>query len=274
MEGIITFSGKNEQLFTRLPIEILNPKLTIIVPETHNAILTKDGQMLQTLSSGKYKLSQFVDVKTEADSKLEVLFMSKTAKLKLLWGTATKFMLYDPKLEDNYKIGMSGDFDVQIGDPRKCYLYLVGADSDLTSATLQERLVSHVVSVLENVVAEYVNANNVVFNQITLYKEKLSEKILIKLNQKLMNEYGIAVFSFNIANIIIDENDLVRLSTANKSSKTEDGQVCSDCGCLLKNGAKFCYNCGKKLSGGKLCPDCSTENVDNARFCVNCGHKF
>ena len=129
-QNVITFTGKNEQLFSRHIIDELNPRLTLIVPETHNAILIKDGQMLQTLSSGRYLISQFVDLKLEKESAVEVLFMSKTAKLKLLWGTASKFLMYDATVEDNYKVGMSGDFDVQIGDPRKCYLYLVGADSD------------------------------------------------------------------------------------------------------------------------------------------------
>ena len=75
-QNVITFTGKNEQLFSKHQIEELTPKLTLIVPETHNAILIKDGQMLQTLSSGKYLISKFVDIKTEADSALAVLFMN------------------------------------------------------------------------------------------------------------------------------------------------------------------------------------------------------
>ena len=148
-QNVITFSGDNKQLFNRYKIENLSSRLTLLVPETHNAILIKDGQMLQTLSSGKYLVSKFVDVKNEVDSNLEVLFMSKTAKLNLLWGTAQKFLMYDANLQENYRVGMSGDYDVQIGDPRKCYLYLIGADNDLTTDDLQDRLQTTVVSVVE-----------------------------------------------------------------------------------------------------------------------------
>ncbi|MCQ2565103.1 MAG: hypothetical protein MJ152_04550, partial [Clostridia bacterium] len=95
-QNVVTFSGNNEQLFSKYPIDNESlAKLVVLVPETHNAILIKDGQMLQTLSSGKYLISKFVDLKTELDSTLEVLFMSKTAKLNLLWGTAQKFLMYD-----------------------------------------------------------------------------------------------------------------------------------------------------------------------------------
>ncbi len=233
MENIITFNGQNVQLFSRLAVQNFTAKTALIVPETHNAILVKDGQMLQTLSSGKYLISQFVDIKTEAGSNLEVLFMSKTAKLKLMWGTANKFIMYDATLEENYKLGMSGDFDVQIGDPRKCYLYLVGADSDLTSSELQERLMSTVIAVLENVVMEYVEQKKVLFNQISVCKREISSQVQKQLNQKLMSDYGIAVFSFNIANIIIDDEDLDRLNKQYKQLKTTDKFVCRDCGAVL-----------------------------------------
>jgi len=275
-QNVITFSGDNKQLFNRIKIDGLSAKLNLLVPETHNAILIKDGQMLQTLSSGKYLVSKFVDIKTEMDSNLEVLFMSKTAKLNLLWGTAQKFLMYDAKLQENYKVGMSGDYDVQIGDPRKCYLYLIGADNDLTTSDLQDRLQTTVVSVVENVVVEYVSAQEILFNQVTVKKREISAKVLTKLNQKLMGEYGIAVYSFNIANIIIDDNDYEKLSGNFKSgAKSEKKSVfCPECGQELSADAKFCNNCGRKISGTKVCPECKTENNASAKFCQNCGTRI
>lgn len=276
-QNIITFSGDNKRLFNRIKIEQLATKPILLVPETHNAILIKDGQMLQTLSSGKYLVSKFVDIKTELDSNLEVLFMSKTAKLNLLWGTAQKFLMYDALLEENYKVGMSGDYDVQIGDPRKCYLYLIGADDDLTTTALQERLQTTVVSVVENVVVEYVSANKILFNQVTVKKREISAKVLDKLNQKLMGEYGIAVYSFNIANIIIDETDYEKLSKAIKASGQEEKvgeSFCPDCGEELLPNSKFCANCGRKIGENKVCSECGFENLENAKFCSNCGKKF
>ena len=276
-QQILTFTGNNDQLFCRNKIENpISPKLTLLVPETHNAILIKDGQMLQTLSSGKYLINKFVDLKTETDAHLEVLFMSKTAKLKLLWGTAQKFLVYEPKLDENYKVGMSGDFDVQIGDPRKCYLYLVGANENLTSEELQSRLTITVVSVLENEVAEFIEQNKSAYNQISVKKREMSAKVLSKVHQKLMSDYGIAVYSFNIANIIIDEEDEKKLLATKRgtSAPQEEKLVCSACGNELKPSAKFCDNCGKKVGGSPVCPNCQTQNDENAKFCENCGTRL
>lgn len=264
-QSIITFSGDNTKLFTRVLAD--NIMQTLIVPETHNAILIKDGQMLQTLSSGKYVLSDFFDGKTESDCAIEVLFMSKTAKLKLLWGTPQKLLMFDENSGENYRAGFSGDFEVQIGEPRKCYLYLVGASQDLTVDGLQDRLQSNVVSVMETVVVDYVREKKIPYTQIAVNKQEMSQKILNALNHKLMSEYGIAVFSFNIANIIIDEEDMKRL----RAQKL----VCSNCGAQLSPSSKFCSKCGKQVGGGvKICPVCSTKNDENAKFCASCGNKL
>ena len=88
---LIKFNGTNEKLFSRYVVEGVTPKTTLIVPETHNALVILNGEMLQTLSKGRYKLSQIVDIGKGEESSLEIIFVSKTAKLKLLWGTANVF---------------------------------------------------------------------------------------------------------------------------------------------------------------------------------------
>lgn len=267
-QNIVTFQGENKNLLTRKLIDQVTDKLSIIVPETHNAILVKDGQMLQTLSSGKYLATEFVSV----GESLEVLFMSKTAKLKLMWGTASKILSYDKVLEENYRFGVSGFYEVQIGDPRKCYLYLVGASQDLTADGLQERLMSNVVAVVEESMIEYITKNNIMFNQILLLKNEISQQVLKKLSQKLMREYGISVFSFNIANIIINDEDFARLNAKLKEQKQI--LVCSNCGTHLHLESKFCFNCGKSVGEEKVCKICQTANGENAKFCINCGSKL
>lgn len=269
MENIIKFVGDNQKLFSRVTIESLNAKLTLLVPETHNAILIKDGQMLQTLSSGKYLVCNFVDLKTETDCALEVLFMSKTAKLKMLWGTPQKILMFDEKSGQNYHAGFSGDFEVQVGDPRKCYLYLVGAAEALTADALQERLQSNVVAVMETVLVAYVQENKVPFNQIALHKKQVSQKILNALSRKLQSEYGIAVFSFNIANIIIDSEEIKKLEARNQSTT-----VCKGCGAALNETDKFCSKCGKKVEEETVCANCQTQNAPGAQFCTNCGQRL
>ena len=53
---------------------------------------------------------------------------------------------------------------------------------------------------------------------------------------------------------------------------TQSGNIiCPNCGQETAPG-KFCLHCGQKLS--KTCPDCGTEVEVNGRFCPECVHKF
>ncbi len=49
---------------------------------------------------------------------------------------------------------------------------------------------------------------------------------------------------------------------------------CPQCGTANPADAKFCNNCGAKLSGTIKCPTCGTENPPGAKFCSNDGTKL
>lgn len=62
--------------------------------------------------------------------------------------------------------------------------------------------------------------------------------------------------------------------------KTEalEGNTCSECGNLLEENALFCNNCGHRVSGedsetevSNRCPNCNSPLKDGALFCGECG---
>ena len=60
------------------------------------------------------------------------------------------------------------------------------------------------------------------------------------------------------------------LSTENK--KKTKTVVCDECGSPIKQGAKFCTNCGAKQ--GYVCPKCNATVAKDAKFCSECGTKL
>ena len=123
---VITYDGNNEELFKRFSVTDLPADAKIIVPETHNAILLKDGMMMDTLNSGSYDIFDSKKKKHDPNITVEVIYMSKTAKLKVNWGTRTQFDLRDTETDVPIKVGAHGEFEVQICNPRKAYLELIG----------------------------------------------------------------------------------------------------------------------------------------------------
>lgn len=48
--------------------------------------------------------------------------------------------------------------------------------------------------------------------------------------------------------------------------------VCSKCNSPLPQGAKFCMNCGEKVTPKEVyCQECGAVMPANAQFCMNCG---
>ena len=48
--------------------------------------------------------------------------------------------------------------------------------------------------------------------------------------------------------------------------------VCSKCNSPLPQGAKFCMNCGEKVTPKEVyCQECGAVMPANAQFCLNCG---
>lgn len=49
--------------------------------------------------------------------------------------------------------------------------------------------------------------------------------------------------------------------------------TCPKCNAPLQSNAKFCPECGAKISLKKHCTECGAELAEGAKFCAECGHK-
>ena len=62
--------------------------------------------------------------------------------------------------------------------------------------------------------------------------------------------------------------------TSGSENKNESGKFCPNCGANNPAGAKFCVECGTKLSQRGKCPKCGAEVSAKAKFCPECGEKL
>lgn len=54
----------------------------------------------------------------------------------------------------------------------------------------------------------------------------------------------------------------------------KQGKVCPKCGATVKETTKFCPECGQNLQSTKKCPKCNAEIKATAKFCPECGEKL
>jgi membrane protease subunit (stomatin/prohibitin family) len=64
------------------------------------------------------------------------------------------------------------------------------------------------------------------------------------------------------------------MQSAQNASKGAATIICPSCNTSNPAGARFCNNCGTKLTGTIKCPTCGTENPAGAKFCSNDGTKL
>lgn len=269
LPDIIRYEGTNEELFKRITVDRkLKKGAMVIVPDTHSAVLVKDGQMMDTLDSGKYpiydaKKGLFKDKK--GSIALDVIYVSKTAKLKMMWGTRTQLDARDPVTDIALKIGASGEVELQVGNPRKFYLELVGSDRSYDLDALKERIIGKMLNEFEPALAKTMKEKNLSYDRLGEFKKDIADGIMPALSDLFLKEYGVKVFSFIISTVLISEADRKAIederAVLRKSKRFEanleipepaeapkpENLICPDCKKSNPAGSKFCIACGKKL---------------------------
>ncbi len=67
--------------------------------------------------------------------------------------------------------------------------------------------------------------------------------------------------------------DSFKASTA-EEKKADDAKYCPSCGASNPKGAKFCVECGGKLTVKGKCPACGAEISGKSKFCPECGENL
>ena len=302
--GLDELEATNNDLFIRKSCSDLDKNAQVIVEETHCAIMIKDGEMIDTLLGGKYPI---FDKKDKDVSRVDIIYMSKTAKLKAFWGTVNKLVLKDVQTNLTIEVGANGEYEVQILDPRKFYLELVGADKSFDLDKLKERLQGRILSEIEPLIAQTMREENLAYYDLSEKKNIIASKILPTISKMFEREYGLSLYSFVISKIFIPneyiekiENELEKRKLEEKEEKSakeyaqelerlsdkefernlllkklEDGnyekylEVCKIMG-WETNGAKV----GKSFRSACFCSDCGQQHGELDKFCPSCGKKL
>ena len=308
---VITYDGNNEELFKRFSVTDLPADAKIIVPETHNAILLKDGMMMDTLNSGSYDIFDSKKKKHDPNITVEVIYMSKTAKLKVNWGTRTQFDLRDTETDVPIKVGAHGEFEVQICNPRKAYLELIGVKGNFNVDELKERLSMRMMSKIEPAIAQTMREKNLSYDRMSEHKDEIAQSVLKVLSKMFEEEYGLRMFSFTLANVLISPESIQAIENARQAKKQkaeEEKKKLEDekreeaakaeaerlddknwereqylLELKQKDYAKYLEVCkiigweskeGGSKSTGRYCPNCGRPYGQNDKFCMGCGKQL
>jgi len=200
----------------KYPSEELSTMTQLIVNESQEALLFKEGKRMDTYGAGRHTLStknipilnKLINLPFggETPFSAEVWFVNKAIPLDIKWGTSTPIQLEDPEYQILIPVRAFGQFGLQITDGGKFVTKLVGATSSFDRDAMQSYFKGILLTQLKAAVATAMVKKEVGILDITAELVNLSEQVQAELTPQF-DEYGLAIKSFRIMSINVPEDD-------------------------------------------------------------------
>lgn len=227
-KDFVEFDGNNTEL---LKVKSLSEKeckgrsLSAIVPPTHDALIIRNGAIVNQCSGGEFPLTENgVTIRT-----LKIMYVSKTVRVTINWGTQEKQRIpyRDPKIGKIVSVGAYGEAEVKVSDPSKFYLNLVSNFGDTFSIdNLQERIRTLVVDETVKAIGKVINEKKLSYVDFEPAKFDIQKEVGDYLSVKFTNTFGFEVFDFIIKNMNLaqeEEEEIKRIYA--EDSDYERGKV-------------------------------------------------
>lgn len=188
----------------------------VIVNESQEAILVRNGQIADVLGPGHHRLTtdnipilqKLINIPFGGRSPFsaEVWFINKTFSLDIKWGTTTPIQIQDPKYRVFVPVRAFGQFGIRIEDPQRFLMRLVGTMRFFNRDTLTDYFRGLYVTRVKDHISSYLIKSQISILEINAYLNDVSSALQEQLSSA-MEEYGIRVVSFYVNDISMPEND-------------------------------------------------------------------
>lgn len=213
---VVKYNGNPDVFAWKFPSEELGTWTQLIVNESQEAILFKDGKALDLFKSGRYTLetanipilNNIINLPFGGKSpfKAEVWYVNKVNSLDIKWGTPSPIQLQDPKYQIFMPVRSFGQFGIQIDDSRKFLIKLVGTLSVLDKESIIKFFRGLYITKVKDAISSYLIQGKISLLEINAYLEELSDSLREKL-QPMMEDYGIKLINFFVNDISVPEDD-------------------------------------------------------------------
>ncbi len=197
----------------------------LIVRESQEAVLFRDGQALDLFGPGRHTLSTdnipilggLLRLATGGQSafKASVWFINKVNLLDIKWGTQTPLLLRDPEYQIPVYIRAYGQFGIRISESRQFVIKLAGNKSSLSRSDIENYFKGVILSKMGDMIATYISHKKINIFEINTYLEDMSNEAVEKIRPVFAN-YGIEPlnFYFGSVNTVDDDEGIKKLKSA------------------------------------------------------------
>jgi membrane protease subunit (stomatin/prohibitin family) len=224
----IKWNGSKNSLVWKFDSEELSTWTQLIVNESQEAFLVKEGVFEGPFGAGRHTLStenipllrKIIGMPFGGKSPFsaEVWFTNLATNLNISWGTPDPIQLQDPKYQVMVPIRAFGQYGIKINNSKKFLLKIVGTLTEFDSDAISEYLKGALITKIKTCIANAIIQNGVSVLEINMHLDSLSELIKQSLT-KNFSDFGIELTQFNIHSINIPEDDPALITLKNALSK-------------------------------------------------------
>jgi membrane protease subunit (stomatin/prohibitin family) len=213
---LVTHSFAPEEYAHKFPNSELSTWTQLVVHESQEAYLFKEGRMVGPFRAGRYTLdtanfpflSSLMKIPFGGRSPFtaEVWFVNRTMPLDVKWGTQDPIQLEDPKYSVMLPVRAFGQYGVQIDNASKFLLKLVGTVPTFDRLHLTSYFRGLILTRAKSAVAQYIVRQEVSILKIAAHLNEISDLLKSQMEPELA-EFGLKLVNFFVSSINTEESD-------------------------------------------------------------------
>jgi len=212
----IKWDGSPDVFAWKFPSEELATWSQLIVNETQEAFLVRGGVYEGPFPAGRHTLETEnlpllrgvlgIPYGGKSPFSAEVWYVNRVVNLALLWGTTEPIQLQDPKYNILVPVRANGQYGIQISDPKKFLLKLVGTVRIFDSNNIKTYFAGVMGSRINQEIASAIVSKRISVLEASAHIDELSSQMREALTPAF-DEYGIRLTQFNLRSINLPESD-------------------------------------------------------------------
>ena len=309
---VIKFDGDSKTLAWKHPNDELTTSTRLMVNDSQQAVLFKDGVPCDVFDGGTYVLEtrnipflqRLINLPSGGESRFraEVWYINKAAHLDVKWGTPSPMQLLDPLFQVMIPVRANGQFGIRVSDASAFLKTLVGTRKTFSTDDVIEYFKGLYLMHVKDAISGYIVNKGISVTQISANLSELSAHVEL-VSREIMARYGLELISFYINSVSVDQSDpvvaevqkvLVERFRQNQLSYTYQEQqklkalnaMAANPGSPAGDAAKIAslftaVEVGRELAqelkpdaAGRFCPQCGAKCETDFLFCPKCGNKL
>ncbi len=214
---VVKWDAVPEVFAYKYPKTEFNTKTQLIVAESQEAILVKEGNFFGPFGPGRHTLdTKNYPILTKIVTSLvsggkspftaEVWFVQKAIPLNIKWGTMDPIQVEDPKYHVLLPVRAFGQYGLKVVNSQKFLAKLVGRIPIFTEKTLSSYFRGIIVTRTKDCIGSHLIDKNISVLQISHKLNAISEYLQTVISSEL-DDYGMNVVSFTVNSITTDDKD-------------------------------------------------------------------